>query len=312
MRIDREGFLLLAFSTFVGCERADVVEHVAPERFVAPGIAEPARLTVRDIEIAHEPPPPPKPVSPLERWFLGLSNAQRDTIAGLCAERRAHPCAAFFRMVPTAPGTERVDPEEKFLTNLSNGQREVAGRYCIERSGMPAPTCETPLVVAFDHQPVDFAPATGDAFAFVPGRPMVSDWPTAATPWIARDLDGDGAITSGAELFGSSTALAGGTARNGFQALAALDSNGDGILDERDPAFAELVLWSDRNGDHRSSPDELRPLASVVSSISLEYTLDPRCTARGACEGERATLRWRDATGIERTGAVIDVYVPKR
>jgi hypothetical protein len=212
------------------------------------------------------------------------------------------------------PAPEREDREEKFLAGLSNGQRDVAGRYCVERSGMPAPTCETPLVVAFDHQPVDFAPANGDAFAFVPGRPMVSDWPTAATPWIARDLDGDGAITSGAELFGSSTALAGGSeiARNGFQALASLDANGDGAIDARDPGFADLVLWSDLDGNHRSSPDELRSLASVVSAISLEHTLDPRCTARGACEGERATLRWRDATGVERTGAVIDVYLPKR
>lgn len=45
--------------------------------------------------------------------------------------------------------------------------------------------------------------------------------------------------------FGSSpsTSLTGGaTARNGFEALAALDSNADGILDARDPAFAELVL----------------------------------------------------------------------
>jgi hypothetical protein len=170
----------------------------------------------------------------------------------------------------------------------------------------------TPLVVAFDGRPIEFTAASASArFAFVPGEPASTDWPTAATPWIARDLDGDGAITSGAELFGSSTILAGGTAaRHGFAALAALDANSDGVLDARDPAFAELVLWSDRDGDHRSTPDELRPLSRTVTSISLAYTLDPRCNARGACQGERGTLRWRDATGAEHQGTVVDIYLP--
>jgi hypothetical protein len=313
MRIDRDGFLVLALSTFVGCERADAVAPMAPERFVAAGPVEPVQLTVRESEVAHEPPPPPKPLTALQHWFRGLSEMQQTNITGLCEQRRKEPCAALMRMIPVAPGTDRgPDLEERFLAGLSDFQRNVAGRYCVERSGMPAPTSETPLVVAFENHPVDFAPANDAAFAFVPGKPMISDWPTAVTPWIARDLDGDGAITTGAELFGSSTALAVGTAKNGFQALASLDANGDGVIDARDPAFAELVLWSDLDGNHRSSPNELRPLASVVSSISLEHTLDPRCTARGACVGERSTLRWRDATGAERTGAVIDVYLPKR
>jgi len=60
-----------------------------------------------------------------------------------------------------------------------------------------------------------------------PGDPVGSDWPTAKIPWSAIDLDHDPAITSGAELFGSST----------------------------------LVLWADRNRDRRSSPDELAALA---------------------------------------------------
>jgi hypothetical protein len=167
--------------------------------------------------------------------------------------------------------------------------------------------------VAFDAQPVDFAPAGAEQFAFVPGEPMASEWPTAVTPWIARDLDGDGTITSGAELFGSSTVLAGGAlARNGFTALAALDVNGDGTLDARDPAFAELVLWSDHDGDRRSTARELRPLASVVTAIPLAHSLAPRCTANDSCEGERGTLRWHDSTGAERTGAVVDVYVRRR
>jgi hypothetical protein len=183
--------------------------------------------------------------------------------------------------------------------------------YCKE--DFIAPSCETPLVVAFESQPIEFVPATTARFAFVPGEPAATDWPTAATPWIALDLDGDGSITSGAELFGSSTVLpGGGRATNGFAALAVLDANGDGVVDARDPMFAKLVLWSDRNGDHRSSPDELRPLSSVVTSIPLAFTRGARCNERDDCEGERGALHWRDAAGADHVGTVVDVYIPTK
>jgi len=254
------------------------------------------------------------------RWFLGLSVEQRGSVTSACEDHFETACRRSLKMVfprpAQAPDPDEAeepaeDPIDKDLTDMSAEQRERASTYCTEV--FTPPTCETPLVVAFDGQPIDFAASSSDRFAFVPGEPIATDWPTAATPWIALDRDGDGAITSGAELFGSSTLLASGDrARNGFAALAALDANGDGVLDARDPMFGRLVLWSDRNGDHRSTPDELRPLASVVTAIPLASTLDPRCNERDDCEGERGTLRYRDAAGAEHTGAVVDVYVRRR
>jgi len=167
--------------------------------------------------------------------------------------------------------------------------------------------CNTPLVIAFDDQPVEFTPATDAHFAFG-ATPVATDWPTAATPWIAIDRDGDGAVSRGAELFGDATMLADGTtATNGFTALATLDANHDGVIDRDDPAFAKLLLWADANADRKSSPDELRALASVVVAIPLSYRLDPRCT-NGNCEGERGRVMLRDA----RAGAVVDVYLRSR
>lgn len=342
MRIDREAFLL-AVSALAGCERADSsVTHSTPATTAEPPrpaaiarmpVPEPAPSPTTDEPIANvvpapieivkpTPVPKPKPRRPLsaaKRWYLGLEVEQRNSVKALCEERTANPCAGLLA-IPRATTVDEdgvelkdEDPEEKLLAGFSSGERQQATRYCQETSKMPAPTCETPLVVAFDNQPVDFAASSGEQFAFVPGAPIATDWPTAATPWIARDLDGDGAITSGAELFGSSTALANGaTARNGFDALATLDANNDGTVDANDPAFAELVLWSDRNGDHRSTRDELRPLSSMVTAIPLAHTLDARCNTRDDCEGERGKLRWRDATGTEHEGAVVDVYVRRR
>jgi hypothetical protein len=315
MRIDRERFLVLAISTLAACEHVDDVEvpdaraEVTQPPSQLPAVAPVSSYQTRSVEA----PPPPPPLTMAQRWFFGLSNTQRGNIKSLCDLRAKDPCAGWLRQVMPRVDEDEPgpDPEEKFLAGLTDLDRRQASKFCVERSGMPPPTCETPLVVAFDHQPIEFVQGAA-AFAFVPGQPLVTDWPSAATPWIARDLDNDGAITSGAELFGSSTALGDATATNGFQALAALDANGDGTVDARDPAFGELLLWTDRDGDHRSSAGELRPLASVITAIPLAHTLDPRCNERGACEGERGTLRWRDATGTERTGAVVDVYVPSK
>jgi hypothetical protein len=166
----------------------------------------------------------------------------------------------------------------------------------------------TPLVVSFDGGDVELTP--GVRFAFAPGEPRATDWPTAATPWIAIDLDGNGAIDNGTELFGDHTVLADGTyAPNGFVALAQLDANHDGRIDRDDPGFAALLLWADRDADGRSSPDELAPLSRTIESISLATRVVPRCDSRGNCQRERAEIRWRDRTGAVRTGAVIDVYL---
>lgn len=48
---------------------------------------------------------------------------------------------------------------------------------------------------------------------------------------LVRDLNGNGLIDNGTELFGNSTILSNNeTAANGFEALKELDSNGDGIF----------------------------------------------------------------------------------
>jgi hypothetical protein len=70
------------------------------------------------------------------------------------------------------------------------------------------------------------------------------------------------------------------------------------------------LVWADRDGDRASSASELSSAASWgLVSIDLAYTVDARCDDRHNCEAERATFRFRDASGVERAGAVIDVHL---
>ncbi len=169
----------------------------------------------------------------------------------------------------------------------------------------------TPLVLVFDGAPVDYSAAKGATFdLFGANASVVNDWPTSKTPWLALDRDGNGRIDDGSELFGSLTRLETGVrARHGFEALAELDENHDGVVDANDPAFAKLVVWRDANDDRSSVASELTPANESVVQISLAYRNDPRCTAAGNCEIERARFVYRDARGEQRTGEVVDVHL---
>lgn len=104
------------------------------------------------------------------------------------------------------------------------------------------------------------------------GRKRQMAWTRAATSiaFLALDRDGDGEIRSGAELFGDFTLLRNGErARNGFEALAEFDENGDGIVDARDSAWPNLLLWIDSDHDGVSAPEEMQSLdASGVVALS--------------------------------------------
>ncbi|MEZ4452498.1 MAG: calcium-binding protein [Nannocystaceae bacterium] len=173
--------------------------------------------------------------------------------------------------------------------------------------------CNTPLVLSFDGRAPAFSAPPASAAAFDingAGACVSTEWPSAATPWLALDRDRNGTIDGGHELFGNGTRVAaGGHATHGFDALADLDSDRDGRITGSDERFAELVLWSDHDGDRRSSGWELLPLAAYgVEAIELDYRDARECDARGNCSGERASFTFRDG-GRTRSGEVIDVYL---
>jgi hypothetical protein len=176
-----------------------------------------------------------------------------------------------------------------------------------------SPPCDTPLVLAFDREHVEFTRTPGEFDLAGRAVTVPTDWVSVRTPWLAIDLDGNGRIDDGRELFGSMTELpGGGRARNGFQALAALDDDHDGQITARDAAFDRLVVWRDSDQDRRSGPGELVKASDAgLVSIRLDYSVAPSCDD-GDCEVERAVFVFRDGTGHEREGAVIDVHLAAR
>ncbi len=98
-----------------------------------------------------------------------------------------------------------------------------------------------------------------------------SQWINPEDALLAIDLNNNGIIDSGEELFGTSTILSDGSlARNGFEALTQYDSNSDGIIDLQDAIFENLLVWRDKNADGITDEGELESIIQHgIESISL-------------------------------------------
>jgi hypothetical protein len=102
------------------------------------------------------------------------------------------------------------------------------------------------------------------------GESVKTGWVTDGDGLLVRDINGDGVINNGGELFGEGTVLANGQkAKDGYEAMRALDTNHDGLLNKADKAFSQLQVWVD-NGDGITQRGELHSLTQLgITSISL-------------------------------------------
>jgi len=103
------------------------------------------------------------------------------------------------------------------------------------------------------------------------GNSQKMGWTGDGSGLLAIDLNHDGQINNGTELFGVGTMLADGTrAGNGYAAMAQYDSNGDGKLTSADAHFKDLAVWVDANHDGKTEAGELKSLTDLgITSLDL-------------------------------------------
>jgi hypothetical protein len=171
----------------------------------------------------------------------------------------------------------------------------------------------SPLIVDLGNAGIDLSPPfPGTAFDIdADGKPDHISWPLdAQAMFLALDLNKNGQIDDGAELFGnnSPSPLDGKKSANGFLALAKYDDNRDGVLNAKDEVFTRLRLWSDANFDGKSAASELSSLSSLgVVEIDLRYDEGSEQDAFGNSTRQRSIVRLKDG----KLRLVVDIWFRK-
>jgi Ca2+-binding RTX toxin-like protein/LysM repeat protein len=165
------------------------------------------------------------------------------------------------------------------LSDLINGEENTAAldriQITIHEGINVAEQYDSPLVLDLDGDGVEtLGKSSGVQFDLdADGFAELSGWAGADDGLLVRDINGNGQIDNGRELFGNYTQLNNGdSAANGFAALADLDSNGDGAVDANDDAFDQLRVWQDANSDGVVQEGELLGLGEAgVGAIQTGY-----------------------------------------
>ena|GEM_PF-328494 len=93
-------------------------------------------------------------------------------------------------------------------------------------------------------------------------------WITPNAGWLVHAPHGSRPISSALQMFGNVTFWL--FWENGYQALQALDDNGDAILNGRE--LEDLAIWQDSNSNGKAESGEVRPLAEWgIVSLSYEH-----------------------------------------
>ena len=170
-----------------------------------------------------------------------------------------------------------------------------------------------------DEAPIHLTDLAGGVAFDVDGdgvrEPVAWSRTDSTTAFLVLDLDENGAITTGRELFGMpvgaprrSKPLAG---DNSFTLLAAYDDpanggNGDGIISAGDGVFGQLRLWVDGNHDGVSQPGEFLPL-DAAGVVSIEFAYER--TGRRAGLGNNYRYRGVVHLASEASVTIWDVFL---
>ncbi|MGE0503572.1 MAG: DUF5801 repeats-in-toxin domain-containing protein [Rhizobiaceae bacterium] len=214
-------------------------------------------------------------------------------------------------IVYTGPNTSNADAGIYTMTvqaggsaNLTTGQFTIEHVMTLDNVGFGNlgagnfAVAADPIILDLDGNGVTFA-SLEDGVAFDLDADGTKDkvaWNSSRDGMLAMDLNGDGAIDDGRELFTPN--FNGGSFATGGEALASLDGNGDGVIDQNDEAYGRLSVWQDLNGDGVTDEGELKSLADHgIASISVETSQADEVIDGQAVIGEGSFTRTDGSTG---------------
>ena len=171
-----------------------------------------------------------------------------------------------------------------------------------------AETTTSPLIVDLDGDGVETMSVANGIYFDHDGNGFAekSGWVGKDDGLLVRDINGNGQIDNGTELFGNNSVLSNGQkAANGFEALKDLDSNNDGVFNNQDTAWNEVKVWKDSNQNGIVDEGELLTMEQAnISGINLDYQTGSNEDLSGNAHKQTSTITKTDGT----TSTITDVW----
>ena len=202
-------------------------------------------------------------------------------------------------VIPEAP----VEPEDGSTKTQNDNPPEIPDEIKneIEKLWSEAENSRSPLVVDLNGDGIIETTSTdsGIYFDFDNNQKIEnSGWVGKDDGLLVRDINNNGQIDDGTELFGNNTVLSNGQkATNGFEALKDLDSNNNNVFDSSDTAWNQVKVWKDANQNGKVDEEELLTLEQAgIENIDLTYQNSSTIDFSGNTVGQTGSFDREDGT----------------
>lgn len=178
-----------------------------------------------------------------------------------------------------------------FDMSISMSRQFMAANYALLKEAKPT----DPLVINFSGKTAELSTQKIDFDLNGDGQLEKIAFMSSGSGFLALDKNGDNKINDGGELFGPDNG-------DGFASLAAYDEDNNGWIDENDPVFSKLKIWTQEGANNT----RLFSLADVgIGAISLSR-IDTPFTYKDA---QNQSLGQLSATGValKEAGGVVSV-----
>lgn len=205
----------------------------------------------------------------------------------------------------SSPNTFIVPLKDLLIANDWRGARITITVTALDTAGKPINICTqetglaSPIVLDFSNEATLSTVSIHDSKVrfdlLATGRKTRTGWIDGPRGFLAIDLNRDGVINHGGELFGEGTALlqGDGMATNGYEALNQYAVKGQDFIDTKTPAYRDLFVWFDRNQDGKSQNSEMVSLADLgITRIDTSYHEAPQYASRNSFSLDNE-VKWR-------------------
>jgi len=198
-------------------------------------------------------------------------------------------------------GTRSVSYKCNYASGCGSCSKPSSTESCVVQR------CYDPLVIDLDGDGIELTNRSETNAKFDLDLDGVAEelggWIGADDAFLVLDSNNDGIINDKSELFGDSDGFS-----DGFDKLDSYDSNSDGVIDMGDDVFASLQLWQDKDGDGLTDAGELMSIFDVgLTSISLGVE-EVDNIINDQWESHRSTVSFDDGT----EGQISEIWFQKK